>query len=94
MSSALVAISNILRPKPDGPAFWTVSFYVSAYDVKGQLSVPVEYGPFIGENIPKVARNRLRLFAGTLADTTTSYALTDDQVMKLRKDYQPDSFLR
>ena len=94
MSSSLIAVTDVRRPAPDGPAFWAVSFYVSANGTKGHLSVPVEYGAFIGESILKVARNRLRLFAGTLADSTTSYALTDDQVLKLRKNYEPDPFLR
>jgi hypothetical protein len=94
MSSALVAVTDIRRPAPDGPAYWTVSFYVSVHGVKGHLSVPVEYGAFVGENILKVARNRFRLFAGTVADSTARYALTDDQLLKLRKSYEPDPFVR
>src|SRR3712207_5623102 len=83
MSSALIAVTDVRRPAPDGPPYWTVSFYVSAQGARGQLSVPVEYGVFVGENNLKVARNRLRIFSGTLADSTTSYALTDDQILKL-----------
>ena len=94
MPSALVALTNIYRPDFAGSANWSVSFYVAGYGVKGRLLVPVEYGMFEGGNIPKIARDRLRLFAGALADSTTGYALTDQQVIKLRKDYQANVFLR
>jgi hypothetical protein len=94
MPSALVALTNIHRPNSTESANWSVSFYVSGHGVKGRLLVPVGYGIFEGGNIPKVARDRLRLFAGALADSTTGYALTDQQVIKLRKDYQANVFLR
>jgi hypothetical protein len=94
MPSAVVAVTNVHRLDPTGPAAWGVSFYVAAYGVKGRLLVPVDCGPFTGANILKVARNQLRLFSGALADTTATYALTEQQIVKLRRDYQPNVFLR
>ena len=92
---AFVGITNVYPPKQgDETPSWVVAFYVSAYGVKGRVSVPMPVGVHQGENIVKVARNRLRLFAGAIADATTSYALTDQEVVRLRADYEPDVMRR
>ncbi len=94
-ASAFVGVTNVYPPQQgeESPS-WVVAFYVSAYGVRGKVSVGVPVGVHRGENIVKVARNRLRLFAGALADTTADYALTDQQVTRLRADYQPDALRR
>ena len=85
-----MSIGPIPRDPPLGvcPSMWLPT------GVKGRLLVPVDCGSFTGANILKVARNQLRLFSGALADTTATYALTEQQIFKLRSDYQPDVFLR
>ncbi|KMO20900.1 hypothetical protein [Methylobacterium platani] len=76
------------------PEHWDVKFAVFGRGITGTVIVPVAYGLYSGENILKVARNDLRIFSGSLADATAPYALTPDQVTRLRKDYQPDPLLR
>ncbi|ACL58356.1 hypothetical protein [Methylobacterium nodulans] len=93
MPPVFVGVANMQCRRPGAPLYWDVSFCVSGHDVTGRLVVPVPHGVLCGENILKVARNRL-LFAGSLADATAAYALTDEQVLKLRKDFQPDPLLR
>ncbi|MGY2049217.1 hypothetical protein [Methylobacterium sp. JK268] len=94
MRSASVGVAN-MHCRPSGaPEYWDVTFALFGEDVSGRLVVPVPYGVYGGENILRVARNRLRIFSGALADVTAAYALTEDQIQRLRKDYQPDPLLR
>ena len=92
--SAFVAVGNVWRSHPGETDTWLVEFVVGMGTSKGKLTVVVERGPYVGENMLKVARNRLRIFCAALADATTIHALTDDQIRKLRVDYEPDALKR
>lgn len=90
---AFIGVGNVYRGAAEQGS-WTVSFVISGNGAKGSILVPVDHGAFRGENILKVARNRLRIFTGLLADQAVQFALTDQEVSRLRSDYEPDPLRR
>jgi hypothetical protein len=94
MDKVSFGVANMHCRTSGRPEYWDVDFAVFGRGMHGHVIVPVPCGVYSGENILKVARNSLRVFSGYLADATTTYALTDDQIVRLRRDYQPDPLLR
>ena len=90
----LIGVNNVYSAKTEEGGCWTISFHVAANGIQGSLLVPVDRGAFDGLNTLKVARNRLRIFSGMLADATVPFALTENELSKLRLDYQPDPLRR
>ena len=89
----VIAVANIYDTAREYDTL-RVSFFVSSATVKGNLIVEVPKGIYDANGILDIARDKLRYFAGSLADATVSFALTDSQISRLRKDYQPDPLRR
>lgn len=89
----LIAVANIYDTANEH-SMLGVSFFVASEKVKGNLLVGVPKSVYTGNGILDVARDQLRLFAGSLADATVSFAMTEDQIRRSRKDYQPDPLRR
>lgn len=94
MDKVSFGVANMHCRTSARPEYWDVDFVVFGRGMRGHIIVPVPCGVYSGETILKVARNSLRVFCGHLADATTAYALTDEQILRLRRDYQPDPLLR